>query len=670
MVGFIPTQNINPAQNRQQQSNKNNNSNISIESKPKNYINLSQSFNPKTTIQKKSDYGNMGSSTNDFNISDRLKVMLLLAISRIFDYPENKLIKINLINLQWLEQYKYKDIISLVSKKSNEITKLWSYTYDLNSLSKIIPYLNKENKLQQYNSSMNFDNPIHNPNSEPIVLQDKYIDIYRKFVIVNEQVFKLLKIYFKLPQTSEEIFYIHKNGQEDLIILKNHPIVNQQNRQNQVNYQNSIFSGIIKNIKTEENEFDIKYIFDYKDMNILVNEINILSQYNIPNYILNITGLSPQNNNEMISPIFDNNKLIGNCFRYKNDFKYKDYINYFNILSNNQLCTVIYLYSNNVSIKTKLMNFNNNDEEFYLIKKEVANDIIKENNYSQLNKYFKGKINPYPGEKEIYNIIRQLPQNQFTEFINNLQPTYIPKALPSAYQIELTTIPNPNNPNEPYMILKDFVLFEKQLVNIFLKEKYPYHILKCSLIGNNMIVFHYPVNKFNNKNYMLVVSKIDENNNFINEYLLIYNHPNYVQNHFSYIKHQLINYLNNLAFINKTAPIVVNGYQEIGTVIDLSTKEISVEDFSLNSFFVTTMNKKDYILIYFESGEQSFRCTTQCKETDIFNTVVNKVFDKIPSFRRKVSYFLCAGRKINDYQSIKDNKIKDGDHIIMICNDD
>ena len=143
-----------------------------------------------------------------------------------------------------------------------------------------------------------------------------------------------------------------------------------------------------------------------------------------------------------------------------------------------------------------------------------------------------------------------------------------------------------------------------------------------------------------------------------------------MQSHFSQIKYQLISHLKSQAFINKTAPIVVNGYKEIGTEIDLSAKEISVEDYSSDNFIVTTMNKKDFIVIYFESGDQSFRCAALCKETDIFNTVVNKVFEKKPSFRRNVNYFLCAGKKINDYQSIKDNKIKDGDHIIMVCNDD
>ena len=526
---------------------------------------------PKTTIQTTPDHRKIGMSTINSNISDRLKVMLLLAVSQIYDYPENKLIKIYLINPELLEQYKYKDIKSLVSKKSNEIIKLWNFSNDLNSLSPIIPILGKE-KLQKYDSKMNLDNKVPSIISEPIQLHNKYIDIYRKFVIVNEQIFKLFQIHFKLTPTNDEFLYAHKKGEGDFIILKNHQIYNQQS---QVNIQNSIFVGIIKK---EENKFDIKYIFDFKyddkNKNILDNEMKILLQYNIPNYLYNRTGLTPQNNKEMISPIFDNSKLIGNFYRYNKNYDYKNCINYVNYLYNNQLWAVIYLYINDLSIKGKLMNFNYNDEEFYLIKKEVINDIKKENNYEQLKKYFEGKFNAVPGEKEIYNIIRQLPQNHLAELTNNLKQTYIPKPLTSYSEVELASIPNPSNPNESYMILRDFELVEKQLANIYLKEKYPYHILKCSLIGNNMIVFHYPVNKFNNKNYMLVVSKIDENNNFINEYLLIYKHPNYVQSHFTQAKYQLLNYLNSLAFMNRTAPIVVNGYQEIGTIIDLTGKQL------------------------------------------------------------------------------------------------
>ena len=108
---------------------------------------------------------------------------------------------------------------------------------------------------------------------------------------------------------------------EDFIVLGGCPIFNQQN---QVNNQNYILAGIIKK---EENKFDIQYIFDYKDNNILGNEMKLLLQYNIPNYIYNKTVFSPQSNQEMISPIFDNNHLIGNCYRYSKDYNYKNCFN-------------------------------------------------------------------------------------------------------------------------------------------------------------------------------------------------------------------------------------------------------------------------------------------------------------------------------------------------------
>ena len=96
---------------------------ILSESTPQKNINILQSYNQalshigaqnmKTQTQNKSKQIN----NNDLIISDRLKVIVLLAISQCYEYPKNKLIKIYLINPEWLEQYKYKDIKSSVSKK-------------------------------------------------------------------------------------------------------------------------------------------------------------------------------------------------------------------------------------------------------------------------------------------------------------------------------------------------------------------------------------------------------------------------------------------------------------------------------------------------------------------------------------------------------------------------
>ena len=69
---------------------------------------------------------------------------------------------------------------------------------------------------------------------------------------------------------------------------------------------------------------------------------------------------------------------------------------------------------------------------------------------------------------------------------------------------------------------------------------------------------------------MCLISTISEDNNFINEYLLIYKDHNSYQNHFNIIKYNINNYLTNIAFVNNVAPIVEGGYHEVGTIINLN----------------------------------------------------------------------------------------------------
>ena len=91
--------------------------------------------------------------------------------------------------------------------------------------------------------------------------------------------------------------------------------------------------------------------------------------------------------------------------------------------------------------------------------------------------------------------------------------------------------------------------------------------MKCSILGDNTIVFHYPNNKLNNKKGMFLVSKIDAKNNFINEYLLIYE-PNYIV-YFEQIKKNLNKYLSSQYYVNNTAPIELGRGIQIGTIINL-----------------------------------------------------------------------------------------------------
>ena len=521
---------------------------------------------------------------NVFVISERLKVMLLFAISQMYR-NDNQLENIYLMNAKWFEQYEYKKIKQLVNQKSNEIARLPKITYDLNSLSGIIPIF-KYQELKNFETKMNIPNQNSwGSNPEKIFkLIDKYIYLYTQFVIVNEKMFHLFKNYFCLDSSNANISHIHKKGEGDLIIFKD---FNFSQNQSPVNDQNLIIFGIIDK---EENIYKVNYLFDYKEKSILEKELPIFLQYNISGYIFKKTCLTPQNNKEIFSPIFgDDNNIIGNFYVYNEDCDYKKYDIYSPLLNKDRIKNVINLYYNEISIKNKIKNYK--DEEFYLIKKEILDNIKEENNYDQLKNFFIGKIrNTQPSQKEIYLVIKSLNRNEFNDFNSELNKGNTSNDKPKNFQIEIDKIPNPNNPKEMCYIFKDFELVEKNLAKLLFNEKYPY-ILKCSFVGNDTIVFHYPNNKFNNKNYICVISKIDENNNFTNEYLLIYKQPNYIIQHFEKIKYQLNNFLQSLSFMKGTSPIVVNGYIEIGWVIQLVGQNNDLEYFPPIPLEITDINK-------------------------------------------------------------------------------
>ena len=82
-------------------------------------------------------------------------------------------------------------------------------------------------------------------------------------------------------------------------------------------------------------------------------------------------------------------------------------------------------------------------------------------------------------------------------------------------------------------------------------------------------------------------------------------------------------------------------------------------------FLDLTDNEIGAITLYFLSSDQSINYAVRCKNTDKFNFIVNKMLEKEPSLLEKGFYFLCNGTKINEYKDVKDNKLKNGDKIIM-----
>ena len=58
-----------------------------------------------------------------------------------------------------------------------------------------------------------------------------------------------------------------------------------------------------------------------------------------------------------------------------------------------------------------------------------------------------------------------------------------------------------------------------------------------------------------------------------------------------------------------------------------------------------------------------------CYNTDIFETIIEKIFLDYPDIKHKDIYFIAEGEKINERVSLAENKINDGS-VILICVDD
>ena len=100
----------------------------------------------------------------------------------------------------------------------------------------------------------------------------------------------------------------------------------------------------------------------------------------------------------------------------------------------------------------------------------------------------------------------------------------------------------------------------------------------------------------------------------------------------------------------------------------------SINDITSNSSSIN-LNKKEknisvlkqekIIVLKFISSDQCLNYSIVCKSTDKFNLVINRIFDIYPEYIEKKCFFMCNGNVINEYKDIQENKIKNGDTIIV-----
>ena len=84
---------------------------------------------------------------------------------------------------------------------------------------------------------------------------------------------------------------------------------------------------------------------------------------------------------------------------------------------------------------------------------------------------------------------------------------------------------------------------------------------------------------------------------------------------------------------------------------------------------VTVYNSQRIMAINFSSNDQRINFPISCTERDIFKNLENRLYEEYPDYRQKKCFFLVNGRNIETPKSIAENKIKNGDNIIVCLNE-
>ena len=599
-----------------------------------------------------------------FRISDKLKTLLLMAFSQNKLY-DNYLHDIYLINPDWLNQYKYKKIKKLINDNYQKIENININYTKLNSVFEIVKYINQLDLLE-----INDKLVLINPNPEIIFdcipqklkLTNKYLELFKELVIVDKQIINQIEKNFGLNPIKTNISFVYKNGEGCIIAIKEYPLKN--NNQNLI--KNIVVFGNFNN--SHVNKFDIKYIFEYDNINIMEVELTYIANNNINKYLKEKTYFDKNNKyNNYISPIISNNNYIGNCYLYIDHSKY---------LNNKKLTNSMYLYSNELYIKSKKLTKNNEDKEFYIVKSKYIIDLEQENNYNEFKNILKGKITKIPiNKQDKLDIIYNLSHHDLKQ-IDDMDNSHLDENQKEQdfYEVDIMPIYNPIDSSEVFMFFNNFTLIEKNCANALLKniDKIPYNTLICSFVGNNLVIFHYPQNKLNNKNYICIISKIDDKNNLKNEYLLKYKDKKSYEYHMDKIKKNLNGYLEHIQFYNNICPIISNEYIELGSIIKLFDnksnsfyKNVEIID----EYFLTKEGEKIIAVNFLSMGyDEIAHYNLICKENDLFLTLEKRIYIDFPKFKNK-AVFMRDTKPIDRNKTLKENGIKNNSLVTIFINE-
>ena len=118
------------------------------------------------------------------------------------------------------------------------------------------------------------------------------------------------------------------------------------------------------------------------------------------------------------------------------------------------------------------------------------------------------------------------------------------------------------------------------------------------------------------------------------------------------------NYLNNL-YKNLNTNLNKDKLNEL-------LEEIRIKDKIISKSPIQLLEGENLLSVIFVSSDQKIHYSCICKNTDIFNKIENMLYEAYPEYKASENHFFVNGNKVNKYETLEFNKIKNSDIITLM----